>query len=86
MSGTLDANGLERPTQSEFRGEELRTFGFDEVDELAQGRLRPQELRTQRPSCREVLRKGVVEDTHRTTSAPGHGWATPRSPSNSTLV
>ena len=86
VRGTLDACGLERPTHGKFRSDKLCAFGFEKIDELAQGRLRPHELCAQRPSRREVLRKGVVEDTHRTTPALGHGRATPRSPSNATLV
>jgi hypothetical protein len=86
VRGTLDAHGPQRPAHGDFRGDELLAFGFDELDEVAQRRLRPRQLRAQRPSHCQVLGECIVEGAHRETSAPGHGIATPRSPSRSSFA
>lgn len=86
VRGTLHAHGLECPARGQLRGDEPRALGFDKVDELAQRHFWPLELRAQRASRREVFRKGVVQGAHCDTSVLGHGRATPRSASNSTLA
>ena len=73
-----------RPRQREIGRDRRRAALIEVVEELAQQLLRTLQLVAQRPAQTQVVGQGLTQRAH--AAPPGHGRASSRSPSRSTLA
>jgi len=86
IGGRLQPDRLERPPQGQRGRHCIGALRDQEIDELAQARLRPLHLCTQCPARMQIVVQGRVEIRHCRTSRSGQSRAMPRSPSRSTFA